>query len=232
MRVLLALVLAGVPVSLAATTLVVFRVDGRVILATDSAAVRLDEKGRDHITVGCKIRQSGKWWLLNGGYFAPDVVADRIAAASTLADALAALHHSDLRDRVIANKDLWSRRPAGSPLTTVVIAGPDLTLGVFMISLKTVTPFEAIAESDTCPGRLCPTDGYYLVGEPGDAPQNPLLKALPWFRQGDAAAARRFINEQIAVTHNSRGHRSMCWRLRQRVHDGLGVRRAQCARCK
>jgi hypothetical protein len=40
-----------------------------------------------------------------------------------------------------------------------------------------VEPFTVTTESGTCPGVLCPTGSYYLIGEPGDAPPNPLLKS-------------------------------------------------------
>jgi len=199
-RVLLALALACVPVSLTATTLVVFRTPERIIFATDAAAVGLfDGRDRRPVNPGCKIQRSGRFFFLSGGFLQVDVVAKRIAPARTVAEAMAAVESDrSIRDRIIANRGLYVGRQPGSPLMTVVIAGPDLTLGVFMISLKAAAPFEVIGESGTCPGRLCPTGGYYLVGEPGDAPPNPLVEALPpWFYQADGAAALRFIEAQI-----------------------------------
>jgi len=196
-----ALLLLGAD-QLAATTLVVFRTQGRIVLATDSAAVSLDGQERRHVTAPCKIAKSGRWWFINGGFFQPDAVADRIAGATTIQAALTALDaDQSLRDRIVANRGLYTGRQPGSPLMTVVIADSTLSVGVFMVSLKTAEPFEVVAESGTCPGALCPTGGYYLIGEPGDAPPNPMVKALPpWFQQANAAAARRFITEQIAFT--------------------------------
>lgn len=50
---------------------------------------------------------------------------------------------------------------------TVVIAGPDLSLGVFAIAVKTAEPFPVATKGGVCPGPLCETGGYYLIGEPG-----------------------------------------------------------------
>ena len=126
---------------------------------------------------------------------------DRIAPATTISEALAALDDRSQHDRIIANKALFAGRQAGSGLMTVVVADTTMTVGVFVVSLKAADPFEVAAQAGTCPGRLRPTGGYYLVGEPGDAPPYPLLKTLPpWFQRGDAAAARQFITEQIAFT--------------------------------
>jgi hypothetical protein len=205
---LIALALACAPIGVSATTLVVFRTPAAVILATDSGAVGLDANGRHHVQIDCKIRHSGRWWFLIGGFLwagnvdMRDWVAARIAPARTVPEALAAIDADrSIRDRLIANKALYPGRQAGSPLMTVVIAGPDRTVGVFMVSLKTAAPFEVTAETGVCPGAICPTGNYFLAGEPGDAPPNPLLKALPpWFQRGDAAAARQFITEQIAFT--------------------------------
>jgi hypothetical protein len=206
MRILLSLLMALVPVGLSATTLVIFRTPTRVILATDSGAVGLDAGGRHHIRVDCKIRESERWWFVIGGFLRGDVdmrdvVATRIDKTTSIQAAVATLDDRSLRDRLRENKALYAGRDAGSPLMTVVIADTRMTVGVFMVSLKTAEPFEVSTEMGTCPGTLCPTGRYYLVGEPGDAPPNPLLKALPaWFQRGDAAAARQFINEQIAFT--------------------------------
>jgi len=207
MRILLALALACIPVTLSATTLVIFRTPTSVILATDSAAVRQDGTGRHHMQVDCKIRQSGRWWFLLGGFLQDtdvdmrDWVADRLAGASTVTEALASIDDRSLHARISANRNLWSNRQAGSPLMTIVIAAKDLTVGVVIVSLKASDPFEVMAESGTCPGSLCPTGGYYLVGEPGDAPPNQLLRSLPdWFKAANGAAAREWIRRQIAFT--------------------------------
>jgi hypothetical protein len=203
-RILLALALSLIPVSLAATTIVVFRTPGSIVLATDSGAVGVDANGRHHITIDCKIRKAGPWWFLIGGFLkgedvdARQWIASRIAPTTTLGEALAALNDRSLLDRIIANQALYPGRQPGSPLMTVVIASPDLTLGVMAVTLKAANPFEVTAESGVCPGAICPTGNYFLAGEPGDAPPNPLLKALPpWFQRGDAAAARRFIEDEI-----------------------------------
>jgi len=207
MRALSALAFVCLPVTLSATTLVVFRTPTAVILATDSAAVELDETGKHHMQVDCKIRPSGRWWFVIGGFLRDshgdmrDVVATSIANTTTIQAALAAIDDHSLSDHIRANRALYKGRQAGSPLMTIVIADTTMIVGVFMVSLKTADPFEVMVETGTCPGTLCATGSYYLVGEPGDAPPNPLLKALPsWFQRGDAAAARQFITEQIAFT--------------------------------
>ena len=207
MRILLALLIALVSnVTLEGTTLVIFTTARSVVIGTDSAAVRLDANGPHHVQINCKIRRSGTFWFVIGGFLASeiderDVVAAKIATVTTVADALTAIDDPALRERITAHRALYAGRPVGSPLMTIILASPDLTVGVYLASLATADPFTVTTETATCPGQLCPTGGYYLVGEPGDAPRNPLLKALPpWFQRGDAAAARQFITEQIAFT--------------------------------
>jgi hypothetical protein len=207
-RTLLALALMCVPARVDGTTFVVFRA-ARIILASDSFGLTLDATGRRDVTVPCKIRQvrrtsGGTVWFLNGGLFTPDIIADRVARAATMRDALSALDDGTLRDRVIANKALYSERPAGGPLLTAILAdGDTLAIAVFVIVRKDSEAFEVETQSGTCPGALCPLGSYFLVGQAaGAAPA-----ALPAWFPGDATAAtaRRFIEAEIGrVPHLAR----------------------------
>src|ERR1700752_3121689 len=61
-----------------------------------------------HVTVGCKILRSGRFWFLVGGFLQADVdirdlIATRIAKADTIDDALASLDDRSIDERIRVN---------------------------------------------------------------------------------------------------------------------------------
>jgi hypothetical protein len=188
-----------------ATTIVAFRSDERIILATDSAALGLDDRTFIAGTIDCKVQPSGQFWTLYGGFMASDgldlreVIGQRIANAKTMTEALNAIeeeYRKRLRALLASKSRLFEHRRPGEPVMVVIVAGQG-TLGMFRVTVKQQEPFDVVEASETHA-----TGVYYNVASHPSPVIDQFLKSpLPsWFRRADATAARRFIEMQIRET--------------------------------
>ena len=218
LRLLVAVALAtGSAAIVQATAVVVFRTPERIVVASDSLVQQQTDEER-RVTLACKVRSvaAGRWWFVLAGYMggtAPaldlwSVVADALMPVRTLADAKEALvsraypaMHSALKAArgSTAFARMYTERQT---LTSIVVAGADPTpsVGLFVVVLRSIEPFELTAAWLTCPGTACEQQERLYYGTSIAA--GPLTELLRWPRpawvqRADAAAARQLVAEQI-----------------------------------
>jgi hypothetical protein len=214
----LLLVLVAVPAN--ATVIVAFKTPERVVLGSDSKLFEREQ-------LACKIRQTGSWWTLTGGVMVTEhprldvqaLTAVALETARTLDEAKAALTEQVYvpLERVLTNPSAGPamRRlfAAGDSIVSITVAGADanlLRLGILTVLVETIAPVTLAAVWLACPGEWCEPDGesvYYAASVEGPAVEGVRERPLaPWLKSGDAAAARRLIELQIAATPDRAAH--------------------------
>jgi hypothetical protein len=211
---LLVVLAAMLPVSLSATALVVFRQPGRIILAGDSVFTVAD--GTTYRA--CKVRRAGRWWFVVGGFInhgretdTYTLVSTAISGTDSVSAALTAIGGLS-RTFYDGLKAAQSSPRSDLPMLEIIVGGNDhgvLTVGAYNVELKRREPFELSATSGTCPGEWC-ADGrvFFSASVDADKPAIRLMSMKPrpaWLQRGDAVAARRLIELQIAATPQSVG---------------------------
>lgn len=202
------------------SVVVVFRQPERIVLASDSLVTRGladSQQLETHVRADGKIRDAGPWKLVICGFAAGPGVSDvaatvarAIESTTTMRDALAAVQRVFVR-RLVPSLSAARSYPSfqtvfeavGGSVMALFVAGRDpdgtLTLGSFGADLN-AGKFQMYG--GTCPGVMGSGTRpfYHAVGQ-DLAVSLTNTKARPdWLAQGDAEAARRLVEMQIAAT--------------------------------
>ena len=218
-RVVVAVLLIGLPVTLDATGILAFRTPDRVVLAGDELVIRSDATGRSVAEPECKLQRAGRWWLLHGGLTLvrgaphhPDVdmvnrMRGAVAGAATLREALRALAAEWASMR--ASAALFVASPAGrevvdgGPVFQTVVGGVEggvPSVAFYGVVLAARAPATFSEHELACPGQ-CPDGRVYAGWSRAEGPLVAMLTRRPaWLDRGDGAAAVRLLALQAAAT--------------------------------
>lgn len=216
--VIVAALLFGLPAGLGATCTVAFLVPGqRIVFGADEATTA----GDGTVAGGnCKIRQSGRWIVLNAGLSRVgavdvfDAATDAVARTRTMDAALRAIESTYqqtiepalARQAATPEFDVLFPKP-DAPIIQLRVGGLDrgaLTVGAFVVGLVSRRPFRTETRRATCPGDVCDPDGRLIDSAAAAAePAVALVSRRPypaWLDRADAVAARRLLRMQAAAT--------------------------------
>jgi hypothetical protein len=208
-------------VPLSATAVVVFRTPARIILAADERRMTDDGGKALHPSGGdCKIRLSGKWAFVIGGYSGTDKPGGHVDVFATLAKAVE--HEATIRGAVTAVGQAFATTlhdalveavttsslmyAAGTEMIAVLIAG-DGAVGFYGVSITSRDPVTLKTGGALCPGDAC-TNGRLYFAAAADGTSTKLILRTPrpaWLEQADASAARRVIELQMQATPHEVG---------------------------
>jgi hypothetical protein len=215
---LLAALVVVLSVSVRATAIVAFRTSERIILAADGLTIR---RGAETRTLRvCKLRRSGRWFYMVGGYEGDkggmDVfatVSAAIRSTSTMSDALGAVQRAWTADiepafkQAAAVPKIAAELAEGGLAFRIVIGGVEArvpTLGVFSAILLKKDPPTFLPSTFRCPGAQC-SDEQPVFVTGGPSATGPVVRLIQaprpdWVERADVSAARRLIELEIHET--------------------------------